>query len=99
MLEIDNIYVYKIFLYILIMKRKIRLTEDDIRMIVNESVKSILNENAYTEAGVWDLLERLEGFMSDKDIIARIISRIGPDEAVRILNDIITVEGNGDWDA
>jgi hypothetical protein len=81
------------------MKRKIRLTEDDIRMIVNESVKSILNENAYTEAGVWDLLERLEGFMSDKDIIARIISRIGPDEAVRILKDIMAVEGNGDWDA
>ena len=74
------------------------LTESDLHRIVKESVKSILNENAYTEVGVWDLLERLEGFMSDKDIIARIISRIGPDEAVRILKDIMAVEGNGDWD-
>ena len=75
------------------MKRRIRLTEGDLHRIVKESVKKMLKENEYEVwTGANGALEYLEQFMDDKTIIWRVFSRIGPDEAERILKDIISDE-------
>ena len=74
------------------MKRRIRLTEGDLHRIVRKSVGRLLREDVYGDAGVWDALDRLRECMDDETIAVRIISRLGPYEAARILNDIISVE-------
>jgi hypothetical protein len=72
------------------MKQSIRLTESELHNIIKESVINVLNENA--TPNVWDVLEELKEYMSCDDIIARIISRIGDHEALKIFNDIKNVE-------
>ena len=73
-------------------KKLIKLTEGDIHNVIKECVNRVINEVAYTEMGVWDALDRLRECLDDSTIIARIISRLGPDASVRILKDIIAVE-------
>ena len=73
------------------MKRTIKLNEHELYRLVNESVRSILNENVdYSE--MWNIIDELRTVMSDEDIIARILSRIGPFQALKILEDIRNVE-------
>lgn len=72
------------------MKQKIRLTESELHNIIKESVINVLNEDS--TPNVWDVLEELKEYMSCDDIIARIISRIGDYEALKIFNDIKNVE-------
>jgi hypothetical protein len=85
-------------------KNIVRLTENKLRRIVNESVKKVLSEGGYysegdeyNRLGVWDLVEELNQTLGAENVVARLISRMGPDMAVRILNDIKSVEmGNAD---
>lgn len=73
------------------MKRTIKLNEHELYRLVNESVRSILNENVdYSE--MWNIIDELRTVMSDEDIIARILSRIGPFQTLKILEDIRNVE-------
>ena len=73
------------------MKRTIRLTESDLHKVIEESVRNILNENVDYSA-VWRIIDELRTVMSDEDIIARLISRIGPFEAQKILENIRDME-------
>lgn len=73
------------------MKRTIRLTERDLHKVIEESVRNILNENIDYSA-VWRIIDELRTVMSDEDIIARLISRIGPFEAQKILENIRDME-------
>lgn len=73
------------------MKRTIRLTESELHKVIEESVRNILNENVDYSA-VWRIIDELRTVMSDEDIIARLISRIGPFEAQKILENIRDME-------
>ena len=84
-------------------KNIVRLTENKLRRIVNESVKKVLSEGGYysegdeyNRLGVWDLVEELTQRLGAENVIARLISRMGPDMAVRMLNDIKSVEMGDD---
>lgn len=73
------------------MKRTIKLTENELHKVIEESVRNILNENVDYSA-VWRIIDELRTVMSDEDIIARLISRIGPFEAQKILENIRDME-------
>lgn len=73
------------------MKRTIKLTESELHKVIEESVRDILNENVDYSA-MWRIIDELRTVMSDEDIIARILSRLGPFEALKILEDIRGVE-------
>ena len=77
----------------LYMKRVVKLTENDLHKVIKESVKKVLKENAYTEYGVWDLVDELKQIMNTEDILIRLIARISPIEAKHMLEDILKVEG------
>ena len=72
------------------MKRRIKLTEGSLHRAIKESIKKVIKENAYEDT--WKILERLEECMDDREIIHRIIGRLGPDVSNRMLNDIMSVE-------
>ena len=72
------------------MKRRIKLTEGSLHRAIKESIKKVIKENAYEDT--WKILERLEECMDDREIIHRIIGRLGPDVSNRRLNDIMSVE-------
>lgn len=75
------------------MKRTIKLTENDLHKVIEESVRRILNEDINEGyKAMWDIIDELRTVMSDEDIIARILSRIGQFEALKILEDIKNVE-------
>ena len=78
------------------MRRRVKLTEGDLRRIVKKSVNRIIMESEFDSSeSVWDVLNELEEYMDDRDIIARLISRIGEDRALLILKDINSVESQG----
>lgn len=78
------------------MRRRVKLTEGDLRRIVKKSVNRIIRESEFDSSeSVWDVLNELEEYMDDRDIIARLISRIGEDRALLILKDINSVESQG----
>ncbi len=78
------------------MRRIIKLTEGDLRKIVKKSVNRIIRESEFDSSeSVWDVFNELEEYMDDRDIIARLISRIGEDRALLILKDINSVESQG----
>lgn len=78
------------------MRRRVKLTEGDLRRIVKKSVNRIIRESEFDSSeSVWDVLNELEEYMDDRDIIARLISRIGEDSALLILKDINSVESQG----
>lgn len=78
------------------MRRRVKLTEGDLRRIVKKSVNRIIRESEFDSSeSVWDVLNELEEYMDDMDIIARLISRIGEDRALLILKDINSVESQG----
>lgn len=69
-----------------------KINESQLRKIIQESVQSILRENYEEYSPVWDMIEDMKQYISVEDILARLISKIGPDAAVRHLQDIKTVE-------
>jgi hypothetical protein len=71
-------------------KKTIRLSESELHNLIKESVRKVLKEN--TEYSVWDLLDEMKEYMSDYDILARLISRIGEDVAMDMLTDIKAIE-------
>lgn len=73
-------------------KQTIKLNESQLRNIIKESVQSVLRENYEEYSPVWDMIEDMKQYISVEDILARLISKIGPDAAVRHLQDIKTVE-------
>lgn len=78
------------------MRRRVKLTAGDLRRIVKKSVNRIIRESEFDSSeSVWDVLNELEEYMDDRDIIARLISRIGEDRALLILKDINSVESQG----
>ena len=78
------------------MRRRVKLTEGDLHRIVKKSVNRIIRESEFDSSeSVWDVLNELEEYMDDRDIIARLISRIGEDRALLILKDINSVESQG----
>lgn len=78
------------------MRRRVKLTEGDLRRIVKKSVNRIIRESEFDSSeSVWDVLNELEEYMDDRDIIARLISRIGEDRALLILKYINSVESQG----
>lgn len=72
--------------------KNMKINESQLRKIIKESVKSILRENYEEYSPVWDMIEDMKQYISVEDILARLISKIGPDAAVRYLQDIKTVE-------
>ena len=72
------------------MKRRIKLTEGSLHRVIKESIKKVIKENAYEDT--WEILERLEECMDDREILHRIIGRLGPDVSNRMLNDSMSVE-------
>jgi hypothetical protein len=73
-------------------KNIMKITEKQLRKIIKESVQSVLRENYEEYSPVWDMIEDMKQYISVEDILARLISKIGPDAAVRHLQDIKTVE-------
>ena len=71
-------------------KNTIRLTESELHNLIKESVRKVLKKN--TEYSVWDLLDEMKEYMSDYDILARLINRIGEDVAMDMLTDIKAIE-------
>lgn len=71
-----------------------KINESQLRNIIKESVNKVLNEDYALDAysPVWDLIEDMKQYMSVDDILTRLITRIGPDAAVRYLQDIKTTE-------
>jgi hypothetical protein len=69
-----------------------KINESQLRKIIKESVKSILRENYEEYSPVWDMIEDMKQYISVEDILARLISKIGPDAAVRYLQDIKSTE-------
>ncbi len=72
--------------------KNMKINESQLKKIIKESIQSILKENQEAYLPVWDLLEDMKQYMSVEDILARLISRIGPDAAVRYLQDIKSSE-------
>ncbi len=73
-------------------KTVMKINETQLRKIIKESVQSILRENHEEYSPVWDMIEDMKQYISVEDILARLISKIGPDAAVRYLQDIKSVE-------
>lgn len=70
------------------------VNESKLRNIIKESINKVLNEDYALDAysSVWNLIEDMKQYMSVEDILTRLITRIGPDAAVRHLQDIKSVE-------
>lgn len=83
------------------MKQRIKLTESQLYKLIQETVKDVLKEDkiensineSYNQYGVWDLIDELKEVMSAEDILTRVIARIPPIEAKRMLEDILSIEG------
>lgn len=83
------------------MKQRIKLTESQLYKLIQETVKDVLKEDkiensineSYNQYGVWDLIDELKEVMSAEDILTRVIARISPIEAKRMLEDILSIEG------
>ena len=69
-----------------------KINETQLRKIIKESVQSVLRENYEEYSPVWNMIENMKQYMSVEDILARLISKIGPDAAVRYLQDIKSIE-------
>lgn len=91
------------------MKQRVKLTESQLYKLIQETVKDAIMKDAkekgylygykkgvnesYNQYGVWDLIDELKEVMSAEDILNRIIARISPIEAKRMLEDILSIEG------
>lgn len=64
------------------------LNEKKLSKILRESVSKVLNENAYTEEGVWDLVDEIQNFIGTGNLVARLISRMSALEAKKVLEEI-----------
>lgn len=69
-----------------------KINETQLRKIIKESVQSVLRENYEEYSPVWNMIEDMKQYMSVEDILARLISKIGPDNSVRYLQDIKSIE-------
>lgn len=68
------------------------MSESRKRNLLYNIIKESINES-YNQYGVWDLIDELKEVMSAEDILTRIIARISPIEAKRMLEDILSIEG------
>ena len=74
-------------------KKVVRLTENELKQIIQESVQTILKEgNRYDS--VLEKVDELKEYIGADALISRIIARIGEDEAFHIINDIWNLEVN-----
>lgn len=69
-----------------------KLNEAKLKHIINRTIKSALKESFSNNTEVWNVLEELEQYMDDKEIISRMIARIGLYDALQMLNDIKETE-------
>jgi hypothetical protein len=73
-------------------KNTLKLKESDLKNIIKESVAKILKENHYNEMGVWDMIEAIKETIGADALVSRLISRMSPMQAMKILQDIYEVE-------
>ena len=75
-------------------KQIVKLNESQLRQVIKESIKKVLNEDEYEGSRqVWNLIEELEQVMSIEDILSSLIGHIGTFTAMRYLEDIKRVAG------
>lgn len=68
------------------------LNKKNLSKVLRESVSKVLNENAYNEEGVWDLVDEIQHFIGADKLVARLISRMSALEAKKVLEDIYNID-------
>jgi hypothetical protein len=71
----------------MIMEKNV-LNKKKLSKVLRESVTKVLNENAYNEYGVWDLVDEIQHFIGPDKLVARLISRMSALEAKKVLEEI-----------
>ena len=80
-------------------KKLVRLTESDLHRIIENSVRKILKEdNLGFDNDIFDLYQKIKDEGHDDEVIRRLMTRVGPMEFRKILNDIASLYLNVDED-